>query len=281
MANFNVLVSVFKTEYLRQTFESLRRQTVSNFEVVVIDDCSAENVLQICDEFPDLRLRYFRNEKNLGKKDPSRSWNKGLEFCTKDYVCLVGDDDCLDSNYFETMGKLVAAYPNAGLYRSRLRIIDTDDQVLVLGPGLPLEETWDEFLYQRNTHHRPHSTSEFCLPRQLLIDLGGWVSLPMAIGSDDLTYLNLAQKGKIVSTNDTWASWRRHRKQISTSRRFDSERNNALHMLGTIERKKVLETRAEVVPKNLLLVDLPGKKISGLGRTKSSIIKFLGQIGFE
>jgi len=281
MPEFSVLVSVYKTEYLKQTLESLRLQSSKNFELVIIDDCSPGNVKKICADFPDLGIRYYKNESNLGKKDPSRSWNKGLEFCTQDYVCLVGDDDLLDLNYFKVMKTLVRENSGARLYRSRLRVIDNNNEIVAFGPGLPQEETWDEFLYQRNTNKRPHSTSEFCIHRQSLMDIGGWVAQPMAIGSDDLTYLELARKGGIVSTNKTWASWRRHRKQISTSRKFEFDRLKASKLIYAYERSFIRENNTIQVPKRLLIADLPGKRQSYFERVRGKALGYLGQIGFE
>jgi hypothetical protein len=48
-----------------------------------------------------------------------------------------------------------------------------------------------------------------------LREIGGYVSMPLALGSDDLTWLTLSVNHPIVSTNHTYARWRRHSQSIS------------------------------------------------------------------
>jgi len=281
MPFFSVLISVYKTRHLSEALDCLEKQSYKNFETVLVDDRSPEEVGVHLEKHWKLSIRYYKNEENLGSLDPSSSWNKGLEYCEGDIVCLMGDDDLIDPNYFEIMANLIVSNPDSAIYRSRLRIVDDQSRVLVFGPGLPNHETWDEFLYQRNTNKRPHSTSEFCIRRKTLEDLGGWKSQPMAIGSDDLTYLELSLEKGIVSTNDTWASWRRHRKQISTSRKHDHRRLIALSKLGESERCFIIKNEPHFIPKELLLADLPGQKAGFVQKVRSGLVSFLGKIGLE
>lgn len=51
---------------LRQALYSLSAQTIHDFKVLVSDDCSTENLLEICQSFPNLNLQYMRTHKNLG-----------------------------------------------------------------------------------------------------------------------------------------------------------------------------------------------------------------------
>ena len=50
---------------LAECVQSLLAQTYTNFEVLVLDDCSPDNTADIAASFPDPRLRYFRNGQNL------------------------------------------------------------------------------------------------------------------------------------------------------------------------------------------------------------------------
>jgi glycosyltransferase involved in cell wall biosynthesis len=66
------------------------RQSDFECEIIVIDDCSKENLKIVIDKFTDLKIIYYRNEINSG---PSFSRNKGIELASCDYIAFT-DNDC-------------------------------------------------------------------------------------------------------------------------------------------------------------------------------------------
>src|SRR5206468_1323783 len=62
---------------------------------------------------------------------------------------------------------------------------------------------------------RLQSTSEMAVRATSLREIGGYLPMPLALGSDDLTWLTLSVNHPIVSTNHTYARWRRHSQSIS------------------------------------------------------------------
>jgi glycosyltransferase involved in cell wall biosynthesis len=79
-------------EPLRRAIESVLTQTWSDFELVVIDDCSTDRTADIVRGFDDRRLRYVRNSRNLG---PQGNWNRCLEEARGRYFKLLPHDDVL------------------------------------------------------------------------------------------------------------------------------------------------------------------------------------------
>lgn len=91
----NPLVSIIITTYNRpdilpKTIESVLSQTFSNFELIIIDDCSEEPTKKCVLSFNDERIIYKRNTINLHL---SASRNKGIEISSGSYVCFLDDDD--------------------------------------------------------------------------------------------------------------------------------------------------------------------------------------------
>lgn len=77
----SILIPVYNTEaYIAQTIESVLNQTFTDFELVIVDDCSTDNTYQICQTYAqkDTRIRLFKNEKNLGMMP---NWNHGIDLC--------------------------------------------------------------------------------------------------------------------------------------------------------------------------------------------------------
>lgn len=78
--------------YLRESVDSILKQTLSDWELIIIDDASTDSTAQICDEFVerDPRIRYFRNEQN---SDISASLNRGFSLARGKFLTWTSDDN--------------------------------------------------------------------------------------------------------------------------------------------------------------------------------------------
>jgi glycosyltransferase involved in cell wall biosynthesis len=81
---------------LAECVNSILAQTYGDFEVLIMDDCSPDTTPEIACSFPDSRIRYVRNESNLGHL---RNYNKGIELSRGEYVWLISADDRLRKPY--------------------------------------------------------------------------------------------------------------------------------------------------------------------------------------
>ena len=76
------LVSVIMPSYntahfIKETIESVLAQTYSNWELIIVDDCSTDNTDKVVSEYlEDERIRYIKNEKNSGTAKESARCNK-------------------------------------------------------------------------------------------------------------------------------------------------------------------------------------------------------------
>ena len=77
---------------LPKTLASLAAQTDSNFYVCVVDDCSTDNINNICNMFPMLNLRIVHNEKNVGC---GMSRQSAIDTSDADYLIPLDSDDML------------------------------------------------------------------------------------------------------------------------------------------------------------------------------------------
>jgi GT2 family glycosyltransferase len=95
MENLNLPVSVVIPCYNRakQTRMLLESFIEANFrcEIIIIDDCSNENIYDLVTELSCLDIRYYRNKMKMG---PAYSRNKGIDISTHAYVAFT-DNDCL------------------------------------------------------------------------------------------------------------------------------------------------------------------------------------------
>ena len=100
MPKISVLVPVYNSQkFLRMCLESIRIQTFTDFEVVIVDDGSTDNSGVICDEYSqnDGRFKVF-HKQNEGI---SATRNFALRLATGEYFLFVDSDDAIDKNTLE------------------------------------------------------------------------------------------------------------------------------------------------------------------------------------
>lgn len=102
MPQISVIVAVYKVEnYLAQCIESILHQTVSNLELILVDDGSPDNSGKICDDYArkDTRVRVL-HKPNGGHTSARKA---GLAMATGTYVSFVDSDDFLEPDMYEKM----------------------------------------------------------------------------------------------------------------------------------------------------------------------------------
>ncbi len=89
----SVAIPAYKgAAFIRTTIESVLAQTLTDFELIVIDDGSPDATADIVASFPDARIRLLRNPHNLG---PQGNWNRCLAEARGKYIKLLPQDDLL------------------------------------------------------------------------------------------------------------------------------------------------------------------------------------------
>lgn len=98
--------------YLGDCVNSILAQTYSDFEILIMDDCSPDNTPEVAAGFNDPRVTYIRNETNLGN---IRNYNKGIKLSRGRYLWLISADDCLRSqNVLRRYVELLEKNPHVG-----------------------------------------------------------------------------------------------------------------------------------------------------------------------
>jgi len=82
--------------YLNECVQSILSQTFTDFELLIMDDCSPDHTEEIAKSLIDSRIRYIRNESNLGVL---RNYNKGITLSKGEYIWLISADDYLRSRH--------------------------------------------------------------------------------------------------------------------------------------------------------------------------------------
>lgn len=120
----SVLMPVYNCDqYILESIESVLNQTFSDFELLIIDDCSTDNTFNIIQAIEDERIKLFQKPKNSGYTD---SLNYGISIAKGKYVARMdGDDICLPTR-FEKQVNFLDKNPEVILCGTAIQIIGTE-----------------------------------------------------------------------------------------------------------------------------------------------------------
>lgn len=99
----SIIVPVYNiVQDLPKCLDSLLNQTLREFELICIDDCSTDNSLKLLEEYSlnDDRITLLKLDKNYGQ---GYARNRGIEIAQGEYIGFVDGDDYIDQNYFEAL----------------------------------------------------------------------------------------------------------------------------------------------------------------------------------
>ena len=103
---FSIIISAYNIEkYIKRAIDSVLEQTFTNYEVIVVNDCSKDKTLEKIQEYDDPRLIIINNEKNRGL---GAVRNIGIEKAVGEYIVhLDGDDTLFENTTLEKIDKLI------------------------------------------------------------------------------------------------------------------------------------------------------------------------------
>jgi glycosyltransferase involved in cell wall biosynthesis/SAM-dependent methyltransferase len=113
--------------YLQKRLDSVFNQTFKDFEVILLDDDSTDNSLEILNNYADhADVRILRNEKNSGS--PFRQWIKGIDLARADIIWIAESDDMCEPQFLET---LLQAFrnPEVKLAYANSHVIDEQNNI--------------------------------------------------------------------------------------------------------------------------------------------------------
>jgi len=127
------VIPVYNGEkFIRQTLESVARQTRRPDRLIVIDNCSTDDTEKIVKEFQPIKCEWMRNPKNLGL---FANCNRGLEFAVEtEHLLLLCADDLIEPKFFEIMVSALDSCDGLGLaYCLDERIDEKDRRLSISG----------------------------------------------------------------------------------------------------------------------------------------------------
>ena len=98
--------------FIKNTLDAVLKQTFQDFEIVIIDDASTDETENIIRSFSDSRIRFFKNEKNLGITDTR---NKLCSKALGEYIAVLDHDDICLPKRLEEEVKFLDEHPDISM----------------------------------------------------------------------------------------------------------------------------------------------------------------------
>lgn len=210
----SILIPTFNQEdCVSSAILSALAQSYPNLEVIVVDDASPDRTAEKVGVFNDSRLRYVRNEKNLGRV---RNYRRALyELATGEWaVVLDGDDFYIDNHFISKAIALAYSQPGILIVSARHKVVTRTRTSESLGLGEMVITGKEALLsYHDHRYHFSHLGTVYHRPSALANDF----YRVDVISSDWESLLRLALNGKVAYLDCVVGCWNLHETNASLS----------------------------------------------------------------
>lgn len=210
MREVSVVIPTYnRSKKLKRAVNSVLDQTYPYFEVIVVDDRSTDDTKEVVKKFKDERIKYHRNESNLGGGE---SRNVGIELSKNEYIAFLDDDDEWFPSKLEKQVKVLekADWSYCGVYTGLVKIkngIPVSKKLSYKEGDLFKELLWENII---------GSTSVVLLKRDSIKDVGGFKEDLPASQELDL-FLKLSKKYKFKAVPEPLVRYYIHGDEQITS----------------------------------------------------------------
>jgi glycosyltransferase involved in cell wall biosynthesis len=235
MVFVSFVLPAYKKRFFRQAIDSILAQSYTNFELIIVDDASPENLEEVVSEYTDSRITYYRNEQNIGGKSLVKQWNHCIQYAKGDYLVLAADDDLYHPEFLSKCVTLAEKYPQVDLIRTGAEQIDENNRLIGIDGILP--EYCSKYQY---VYCWLKATVFTCIGNYLfktaVIQQKKFIDFPFALGSDTASTINMAENG-VTNTAEMLFRFRISPIHLSSNRGILKEKQEAITLLFEFIRK--------------------------------------------
>lgn len=201
-----VLMPVYNCElFIEEAVESILNQTFTDFEFIIIDDCSTDGTVAIINKFADARIQLIQKEKNTGY---TNSLNYGLTIAKGKYIARMDGDDISMPERFAKQVDFLEANNDIVLCGAVFKIIGT-------GEIINVPENHDDIKFGMLLRCRiGHPT--VMIRKKVLIDNNINYDHEMEPAEDYDLWVRLLEIGKLHNLQECLLAYRIHENQVST-----------------------------------------------------------------
>lgn len=218
MARFSVVMPVLNGgEYIKESVQSILKQTYADFDLHVLDSCSTDGTVAWVSSLPDPRIVVHASDKPLTIE---QNWGRIKTIPRNEFMFIIGHDDIVHPRYLEIISSLIDQYPDAALYGTHFDFIDGNGTVTKAIEPMQFKFTTQEFI-------------EKLIPSEIGVvsmvmrsadynKTGGVPDFPSILYGDFPLFIDLALLGKyVIMSPENGISYRLHSGSTTGSSKFE------------------------------------------------------------
>ena len=214
--NYSIILPVRNGgHYVKECVNSILGQTLADFELLVLDNCSTDGTLEWVRSLKDKRIICYPAAEPLLIGE---NWERIAGLPKREYITMIGHDDVLLPHYLAEMDRLISKHPGASLYQTHYDYIDA--QGAFIRPCLPMDELQyaHEFLAGHMARTMDSMGTGYMMRSAAYDELGGIPPhYPNLIFADYELWISLMRKGYKASSPRTCFQYRIHQSVSRTT----------------------------------------------------------------
>jgi len=156
----SIIIPVYnRSKTIQRAIDSVLSQTLDNFDLIIVDDCSTDNSMEIVDSYQDPRIRKFTLNKNSGA---AAARNEGIKNSFSEFISFLDSDDKFEPEFLE---ESLNVLKNTS---SEIGFMWTGSRLIYSTSGKILEQQWNP---------KRATTSHLTFLKDLKIGTGAGISV--------------------------------------------------------------------------------------------------------
>ncbi len=239
MQKFSIILPVRNGgEYVKLCINSILSQTINNFNLIVLDNCSIDGTLEYIQSLGDDRIVLYPSSKPLTIEE---NWGRIVSVNKNKFITLIGHDDILFPDYLAEMEQLIHTYPEASLYQTHFVYIDAKGRMIRKCKPMVEIEDGPSFLKTFLQNKIDVMGTGFMM-RSVDFDLlGGMPSYPNLLFADFELWLNLSDLSFKATSSKECFAFRIHQgtTSISPDIKFQQSYEKFIYFLVQLKQRNI------------------------------------------
>jgi glycosyltransferase involved in cell wall biosynthesis len=195
-------------EFLKECVNSILGQSYGLFRLIVLDNASTDGSVVWLRNLRDSRVTIYESSRVLSIEE---NWGRICRLeDSGEYLTIIGHDDLFDAQFLKSMSALIERYPDANLYHSNFRLIDSRGRTIRRALSAPIMEKGHDFLAARLAFKRDSFGTGYVVKMKAFVEAGGIPQYKKLLFADDALWLTLMAGSYKVTLQEECFSYRVH-----------------------------------------------------------------------
>ena len=197
MLFFNIIIPLYNKEnFVEKTLQSVLNQTYSNYEVIIINDCSTDNSVLRVSPYLNEIISIHHHKENKGL---SAARNTGIKLAKSDYIVFLDADDCWKETFLEEIYSMIISHKNEFVFATNYEVIYDKklyNSILKINNSLEKVILIDDF-FKESLQYPLYIPSSLCVNKSVF-DVVGLYNEKITFAEDIDMCLRIHKKFKLV-----------------------------------------------------------------------------------